>query len=210
MKFAAVEAVEGRYKFLPLLRSPTQLIRKRIFLYTPLHDYESVWWIATWAVFSCTLNTTKGDETARNKLFSDRAGSFSHHDFAEYGSFLAKELHPLVDILEKMRLTLVSSYVTYEDDFDGSHILDVVPDLVACFRDLVEAAKAIEIKPLRVSSKVERSDMLIDMREDVPGGRGDKDVVRDEAGTNWRKRRRGGSIDSGHPDEKRRMINNLP
>ncbi|KAF9647385.1 hypothetical protein BDM02DRAFT_3248424 [Thelephora ganbajun] len=92
LNFAAVEVVEGCYKFHLLLSfkgDPT-------FLYTPLHDYESVWWIATWVIFSCTLNTTMNSTIARDELFSHRAKSFAYNKFKVYGCSLLKELQPLV------------------------------------------------------------------------------------------------------------------
>jgi len=167
LRFAAVEAVGGFYRFTPQENSFTEFTDQRIFLYTPLHDYESVWWIATWVIFSCRLDATKDDATARNRLFSDRASSFSFRKvFLDACMPLPKELRPLADTLDKMRHTLLTKYWEYEESFDGSCILDVVPGLIECLQDLVEAAKAIEIEPLCVPPTVERSDMLIDMRED--------------------------------------------
>ncbi|KAF9643095.1 hypothetical protein BDM02DRAFT_3132663 [Thelephora ganbajun] len=189
LNFATVEVVKGCYKFHPLLSfkgDPT-------FLYTPLHDYESVWWIATWVIFSCTLNTTMNSTIARDELFSHRAKSFAYNKFKVYGCSLPKELQPLVAILEGMRQTLVTRYTTYEIDFDGSSILDVVPDLITHLQDLVKAAKAIRIEPLQG-----------DEGEVVGGGKvePDKGVAGDDAGAKGLKHECDGSIGGEHPDRK--------
>jgi hypothetical protein len=111
----------------------------------------------------------------------------------------------LVDVLEKMRRTLVFKYTNYEEKFDGSCISGIVPDLIIHLQDLFEASKEIGIEPLFVPSTVERSEMLINIQEDKGNvSRGGK-VEPDEAKSEWRKRKRGNSIDSEHPDEKRRM-----
>ena len=194
--FAAVEAVGGCYKFTPPEEFLAEFTEDRIFLYTPLHDYESVWWIATWIIFSCRLNATE-DAAARNGLLSDRISLFSDRRvLRRRGMSLPKELHPLVTTLDKMRITLLKKYREYEEKFDGSHILDVVPALIECLQDLVEAAKAIEIKPLRVSPTVGRSDMLIDMREDEGNAFKGRRAGPGEVITGLGKRRRDNSSDN--------------
>jgi len=206
LRFAAVEAIKGFYRFTPQTKSFTEFTDHRIFLYTPLHDYESVWWIATWVIFSCRPDSTKDDATARNGLFSDRASSFSlRHVFRGICGSLPKALRPLVEPLDKMRHTLLAKYWEYEESFDGSCILDVVPALIECLQDLVEAAKAIEIEPLCVSPTVERSDMLIDMREDEGNAFKGGKVKPGEVITGLGKRRRDNSSDPEYPREKCRM-----
>jgi len=79
--------------------------------------------------FTCP---TEGDgKAAKNALFSDRDGAFFGHFFKPCGKSLSKELHPLVDILGEMKKDLWDAYANYERDFDGSRILDVVPNLIA-------------------------------------------------------------------------------
>ena len=107
---------------------------------------------------------------------------------------LPEELHLLVKTLDEMRITLLLKYREYEEKFDGSHILGVVPDLIKYLQDLVEAAKAIEIKPLRVSPTIERSDMLIGMQEDKGDAFKGGKVETGSVGTGLRKRGRGDSL----------------
>ena len=177
LNFAAIEAVMDQYIFHPFDEGR----ERRVFLYTPLHDYESVWWIAAWVVFSCTLETAQNDGRARDALLTDRASFAELEDIMDHGQLLPKELHSLVKILDEMRYTLVRGYYAYEKNFDGTNMLDVVPSLIGHLEDLAKAAETIEIKPLHVPSTVDRSDMAFDIREDdvfeegkgdVPGGRG--------------------------------------
>ena len=101
MKFAAVEAVEGYYKFIPPLLSLARRIENLIFRCTPLHDYESTWWIAIWVISSCKLNTTNNDATVGNELFSGCACSSVSHNFLDCGRIIPEKLHLLVGILKK-------------------------------------------------------------------------------------------------------------
>lgn len=124
---------------------------------------------------------------------------------------------------------LIGMYSTYERNFDGSRMLDIVPPFVAALRDLVEAAKGVEIEPLHVPSTVDRSDMLIhvpndkvpeeEMQADQSEQRGvrQKGASRSNAfsdnenpDTVWRKRRRGGSMGPEYPDTKRKMVDHGP
>lgn len=209
LKFAAVEMVDGYYRFTPS-ESHAGSTGDRVFLYTPLHDYESVWWIATWVIFSCRLNTSEDDATVRNGLPSNRADFFSiPYIFGRCSMLLPKKLHPLVRILDEMRMALLKKYREYEKDFDSPCILDAVPDLIQYLQKLVKAAQAINIKPLRVLPTVERSDMLINVQESESEGNGFKGgkVEAGEVRTGSRKRRHSSSPDSD-PRRKRRMGDN--
>ncbi|KAF9641869.1 hypothetical protein BDM02DRAFT_3194391, partial [Thelephora ganbajun] len=172
LNFTAVEVVEGCYMFTLL----GMMEQTRTFLYTPLHDYESVWWIATWVIFSCTSNTATDSTATRNRLFMHRASSFKDHTFRRYGSALPEELQPLVKILDDMRKTLCREYIAYEGSFDRSLILDMVPALITHLQDLVEVAKGIGIEPLQE-----------DGGEAVGGGKieSNKGVTGDGAGGWW-------------------------
>lgn len=226
VNFAAIEAVEGSYYFRPTPGFGEKARDQRIFLYTPLHDYEAVWWIATWVVFSCTLKTvhdehaTRLQRKAKGNLLSNRSNAFARDAFATQRDQLPKQLHPLFDILEGIRVILLGMYSTYERDFNGTRMLDVVPPIVAALRDLVKAADGIEIEPLHVPLMVDRSeDTLIHMPSGGALGEGRKtdesgdhrgarqmDTLHSHPQASRRKRRRGGSMGPDHPDAKRKMV----
>jgi hypothetical protein len=107
------------------------------------------------------LNTTEDDAKARNMLPSKRDNLFSNHRvFLYHGRLLPKELYPMVETLDEMRVTLQLSYIEYEVEFDGSHITDLIPDLIEYLRDLIDAAKAIEVE-IRARLREQRRDDFI-------------------------------------------------
>ena len=57
-----------------------------------------------------------------------------------------------------MRVLLLRMYSTYEREFDGPCMLAIVPPFVKALQDLVATVKEIEIEPLHVPTKVDRSD----------------------------------------------------
>ena len=152
----------------------------RIFLYTPLHDYESVWWIAAWILFKCrpkSLNQEELDCFTQSRgpsIFDDKTDR--EHIMLAPGVFLALKkslpriLHPLFDVLELFRKNLVRVYREYEESFDGSIILRNVEIFHRCLEKLAKAATKVEILDFPRSSTVDPSNT----RLHLPHGAGDR------------------------------------
>ena len=67
-------------------------------------------------------------------------------------------------------------YSSYERNFDGSYMPDIVPPFVVALQDLVKAAGGVEIEPLHIPSTADRSDMVVHMLNDkITNTRGKKD-----------------------------------
>jgi len=199
--------VDDCYHFRPIPGVDEPDWDERIFIYTPLHDYEAVWWITIWVIFSCTLTTADDNANhqqreAKRRLFSNRPDTFVRDAFKVLRGHLPKALDSLCDHLEVMRRVLRGMYSDYEKNFDGSAILNIVPRLVAALQDLAKAAKGIDINPPHSLITVNRSDQRV-QRQEAPCS----NIPDDNAtpGTNWRKRRHGGSMGPEHPGAKRRM-----
>lgn len=137
-------------------------------LYNPLHDYESVWWIATWVVFSCRLKNLddakwEDQKATRGSLFAHRLGNWLFDKFPRHKDKLPEALRPLHYHLNEMKKTLTSAYRLYEESFDSSPMLDVVPRLITHLHQLASAAEIIEIEEMAVPLTVERSTMKIEV-----------------------------------------------
>ena len=161
---------------------------RRIFLYTPLHDYESVWWIATWALFRCQPKSVDSEELDRltqlrefsmARIFDDKTDR--EHAIMVPGVFLTLKpslpriLHPLFEILEVFRQELVRVYQEYEESFDGSIILRNVEPFHLCLEELARAATQVEIWDFPRTSTVDPSAMrLCPLRS---GGDGREEAV---------------------------------
>ena len=152
----------------------------RTFLYTPLHDYESVWWIATWVLFKCrpkSLGPEELDYTTQSQhpsIFYDKADR--EHAILAPGVFIAlkeslpRTLHPLFEILEVFRKNLVRVYREYEESFDGSVILRNVEVFQLCLEKLAKAATKIEIWDFPRSSTTDPSATRLYLPQDAGNG----------------------------------------
>jgi len=155
-------------------RAERKAAPRRIFLYTPLHDYESVWWIATWVLFRCqpkSLNSEEPDqltqprEPSALRIFDDKTDR--EHTIMVPGVFLTLKrslpriLHPLFEILEVFREELVRVYREYEESFDGSIILQNVGSFHLCLEELAKAAAQVEIWDFPRTSTVDPSTMRL-------------------------------------------------
>jgi len=137
------------------------------FLYSPLHDYEPVWWIATWVLFKCRPKSLGPEEldystqSQQPSIFHDKTDR--EHAILAPGVFLALKrllpctLHPLFEILEVFRRNLVRVYREYEESFDGSVILRNVEVFHLCLEKLAKAATKIEIWDFPRSSTMDPS-----------------------------------------------------
>jgi hypothetical protein len=122
----------------------------RIFLHNPLHDYESVWWIAVWFVFHCEPKGVADAvmEEARNYAFHDRTVTFLTSGGEQAWKRLPEVLQPLGKVLVKMKRILADAYRSFEDDFDGSGMLLVFPKLREHLQLLAEHAQGLAVTPL--------------------------------------------------------------
>ena len=104
----------------------------RIWLYNPLHDYESIWWIAVWAIFSSKPNGVANDvmEKSHYSVYRNRLSAFASATIVQACKLLPDELQPLGKVLVRMRIILVHAYRSYEKSFDGSKILRVFTKLM--------------------------------------------------------------------------------
>ena len=164
---------------------------RRIFLYTPLHDYESVWWIATWDLFRCqpkSLDLEELDQLTQSRessvlwIFDDKTDR--EHTIMVPGVFLTLKrslpriLHPPFEILEVFREELVRVYQEYEESFDGSIVLQNVDSFHLCLEELAKVATQVEIWDFPRTPTAEPSNMRL---HPVQG------AGRDEDGLNaWR------------------------
>ena len=164
-------------------RKPAPL---RIFLYTPLHDYESIWWIATWVLFKCQPKSL-GQEELDRFIQSQGPSMIDNKTDREYimlapGVFFASKkslpriLHPLFDILEVFRKSLVRVYREYEESFDGSIILRNVEIFHRCLERLAEVATQVEIWDFPRSSTVDPSHTKLHLPHG-PGDRPESDIA---------------------------------
>jgi len=153
----------------------------RTFLYTPLHDYESVWWIATWVLFKCQPKSLGPEEldpptqSRQHSIFYDKTDR--EHAILAPGVFLALKrslpstLHPLFEILEVFRKNLVRVYREYEESFDGSVILRNVEVFHLCLEKLAKAATKIEIWDFPRPSRTDPSATRLYLPQDVGDSR---------------------------------------
>lgn len=166
---------------------------RRIFLYTPLHDYESVWWIATWVLLRCrpkSVDPKELDRLAQSRepstiqIFDEKRDR--EHALMVPGVFstlkesLPRVLHPLFAILEVFRQELVRVYQEYEESFDGSTILRNVESFHLCLEELANMATQVEIWDFPKTSTIDPSTMRLRLIQGEDSGR-------DEENTNaWR------------------------
>ena len=121
----------------------------RVFIYNPLHDYESVWWTAVWFVFHCKPErvTDAVMEKARSTLYENRAVAFTSDRFLRIRQLLPPVLQPLAKVLAEMKKILVGAYRSFEESFDGSEMLLVFKRLEPRLKDLVRLARDLVVAP---------------------------------------------------------------
>ena len=128
----------------------------RIFLYNPLHDYESVWWIAVWLVFYYKPFGVADHvmKKARDAVYEDRTATFLGGHISSACSLLPGVLRPLGEALVDMRDVLADAYRSFERSFDGSRILLVFQDLKRCLKRLMGQARGLDARPPVLKQKV--------------------------------------------------------
>jgi len=191
----------------------------RVFIYNPLHDYESVWWTAVWFVFHCKPEGVADGvmEKARRTLYENRNTAFANNRFLRIRKLLPPVLQPLAQVLAEMMTILVDAYRSFEESFDGSEMLLVferleprLKDLVGLAQNLVVASPVMRRKLEEVALEVERGrqamgqegeaegqqmavdDPSVDVETEVLGKRGRTDVP--EPGRVLRKRTSKGKV----------------
>ena len=129
---------------------------KRIFLHNPLHDFESVWWIAVWFVFCCRPSGLPDDvmHAAYDAVYKDRFGTLCGGGIRVACGLLPNILQPLGDVLVEMRHVLIYAYRTFEQSFDGSSILPVFQRLRTCLERLVGLTFGLDVKPPALNQKL--------------------------------------------------------
>ena len=146
------DELEGSAQGTKLPSRKTELTIKhadRIWLYNPLHDYESIWWIAVWAVFSSKPKGVSEDvmKKARYGVYPDRSSAFVSATIAQACDLLPDELQPLGKVLVQMNIILVDAYRSFEKSFDGSKMLSVFKELRPCLQDLTKLAQKLDVMP---------------------------------------------------------------
>jgi len=171
LPFVASEVEEGQYAFFPNhqsvhsgSRKDDQRVKlfkdgeamnkpvaptKRIFLHNPLHDYESIWWIAIWFIFSCEPEGVPKHvmERARNQVYRNRFTTLQGNAIFHACELLPTALQPLGNVLVEIKNTLAEAYRSFEDSFDGSEMLLVFEELRGHLLALEERAKGLAAKP---------------------------------------------------------------
>ena len=161
----SIEVEEGRYLFLPkaqpnleedsdetsdkdAIQSPMDA-PKRVFLHNPLHDYESIWWIAVWLVICSKPKGVDNGvmEEVYNQVYKNRVATFWVGGFGYMCNSLPVVLQPLGKVLEKMLNTLVVAYESFESSFDGSKMLFVFQKMKKCLLLLEREAQGLAIMP---------------------------------------------------------------
>ena len=145
----------------------------RTLRYNPLHDYESVWWVAVWFVFCCRPEGTTDEEMerARNAVYESRYATFGADVIRTACLLLPGILRPLGVALVEMRDTLVNAYLAFETSFDGSEILSVHWRSMEHLFLLFQRAQKLAVEPSTPNEKV-----------DVEVKPFDTDVLKEEQG----------------------------
>jgi hypothetical protein len=143
--------VSGKYLF-----QDPDAVAVRTWLHNPLHDYESIWWIAVWFVFHSSPNGVAEDvmEKARSELYKDRTVTFAMSGFNSALLALPKELRDLGQVLNAMRVVLVKACISFEKTFEGSKMLDVYQDLRPHLEGMVDAARGLTARPKNLGGRL--------------------------------------------------------
>lgn len=132
----------------------------RIFLHNPLHDYESVWWMAVWFVFNCKLEGEDDNDLkrARDNTYRSRELAVVGSNFTKTCDNLPQAIQPLGSQLVQMRNKLIAAYRSFETSFNGSNMLQTAHDLKICLKDLREKARNVNATVPKTHTKRVRDD----------------------------------------------------
>lgn len=185
------DSLEDRAKAPKLPSRKTELTIKhtdRIWFHNPLHDYESIWWIAVWAIFSSKPKGVSDDvmKKARHGVYLDRSAAFTSATITQACKLLPDELQPLGEVLVQMNIILVNAYRSFEESFDGSKMLDVFAELMPRLQDLEKLAQNLDVKPKILGGRSEAGKAEFD----VVALDEEQSVVAEPGGSMLGKRRR--------------------
>jgi hypothetical protein len=157
----AIEVESQRYKF-----RPRGMKTKLEFHYNPLHDLESVWWLAVWFIFSHVLQETprvRDPTTASNQLrqvkllFPRHLAATSRSDQFEVAttfelacSSLPSSFRNAATRLEDARMALVDRYERAErgDEIDTEVFLGIHEELIRLFDEAKDSTRDMALEPL--------------------------------------------------------------
>ncbi|KAF9783769.1 hypothetical protein BJ322DRAFT_1066990 [Thelephora terrestris] len=181
--FTAIEVQLGAYEFRQPGKKPLRPLDggsstdHRIFLYNPLHDYESIWWMAVWFVFNSKIDlngsTRSASDSLQETLHKNRSGTFrSPGLFQQACKRLPAELEDICLWLDWMRETLCSAYHEFEMTFDGSDMLSVVADLREGLERIEGLARNVntalpEVRMNRTRNEADQVVQCLEIREEL-------------------------------------------
>jgi len=130
---------------------------ERTFLQNPLHEYESVWWVAVWFIFYCQPDGVAEEvmERARYEVYKNRFATFATGRIIQVCASLPTVLQSLCGVLVKMRNILVRAYRSFEETFDASGMLSVFQKLRKCLCALEEMSSGLDVKPPAVTRRLQ-------------------------------------------------------
>jgi len=139
----------------------------RIWLYNPLHDYESVWWVAVWFVFSSKPEGVPDSvmKNAHDEVYSNRFSTFGLGTIAQACELLPQVLEPLGGVLVEMRNILADAYRSFEESFNGSEMLLVFGKLEPWILRLVHLAHNMDVTPVIPGMKLKTAEAEFDAVE---------------------------------------------
>ena len=161
----------------------------RIWLHNPLHDYESIWWIAVWFLFTSKPKGVDENDMhrAHSAVFGNRLATFLGGKFSSPDALLPKVLHPILLHLESMRKQLVAAYYAFEKSFDGSVIKDIHKNLAPYMLKAALSARKLSITPNVLSRKLEGAEMEFELG--TPGEEPSRQILGPEDGGTGHSRR---------------------
>ena len=137
----------------------------RIWLHNPLHDYESIWRIAVWFLFTSKLEGVDENDMrqAHSTVFQDRPIIFAFGKFRNTRRLLPEILHPIWWALELMRRKLIRAYLAFEKSFNGSEIEGLYMGLAPYLAKAMLRAGELNAKPNVLSTKLEGAEVEFEM-----------------------------------------------
>ena len=142
-----------------LYRSRVVWQDRRIFLYNPLHDYESIWWVALGFVFCCNPEglSDKKMKRGRQKIFDPAKNPMRRIESID--EYLPPTLATLAHELNSVRETFREAHKAFEAAFDASEMLSVAAVLKEHLDKLKAAAGPINAPLSKVLSKRTRDEV---------------------------------------------------
>ena len=126
----------------------------KLFLYNPLHDYESVWFVLH-SKFEGVSDDALGEVQA--KVYKYR-----HHTFSVGFPALCQDfpstIKPFCEPLKMMNYYLTRTYRTFEETFEGSDMLSIAGFLKQCLSILEERARGMSAALPKTSPKRTRDE----------------------------------------------------